>query len=124
MGTVYRSISFGEKKRIGFFWGDADGFFKAILLPIIRIAGEIGFFREFIEGNEGYCLPQVIFIPFVVVVFYEAAGVGAGDEVVVIKRGVDDDVIDVVEKGFRGRELRPGRPGGDGLGIYSYFCHQ
>src|SRR5260221_12261468 len=108
MNTVYRRISLRKEQRIRLFRGDTDGFFEILLLPLIGVTGEKGFFGKFIEGKKGNGLPQVVFCPFVIVVFCEATGVCAGDEVIVIEGGIDDGMKDVVEKGFGGRVMGRG----------------
>jgi hypothetical protein len=96
---------------VGLFTGDEDGFLQMRLFPEIRIAGKVDFLRELVEGIEREGFFEVVFDPFVIAVFQEAAGVGTSHEVVVIKGSVDDGGEDGVEK-----FLRTGK-GGTGRGL-------
>lgn len=54
-------IAFGEEDGVGLGDGDAEGFFEVVLFPVVGVAGEIGFFGEFVERLEVDGFVQVIF---------------------------------------------------------------
>ena len=94
---------------IGLFTGDEDGFLQVRLFPETGIAGEVDLLRELVEDIEGEGFFQGVFEPFVIAVFQEATGVGAGYEVVVFERAGDDGGDNGVEKFLRGGEGGAGR---------------
>lgn len=98
-------VAFGGQDRIGLVAGDADGFFQPGLFPEIRIAGEIDLFGQFIEDTERQGFEQVIFDPFVIVIFEKAAGVRSGNEVIMIERAVYDSREDGIDEFFGAGEI-------------------
>ena len=80
------------------------------MFPEIAGTGEINFPGELVEDADGYVFEEVMVGPFVIVVFHEAAGVGASDKEVVGPGAVDhlgEDFIDEFLGGWEGR-LRVG----------------
>ena len=82
---------------------DADRLVQPGLLPVVGIVtGEVDFFGEFIQGNDGDGFLQVVFDPFVIVIFHEAAGVCVDNQIIAGEGAVDDGMIDFIYKRFRG----------------------
>lgn len=87
---------------VGLMAGDTDGFCQGVFFPEIRGAGVVDFLCEFVEDADGDRLEEMMFCPFVVVEFYEAAGVCAGDEKVMWLRRVDDGRVYGVDETLGG----------------------
>jgi hypothetical protein len=104
------------QERIGLASGDEGCGRHRGLFPKIRIAGEIDFFRQFVENADRHRFEQVIFRPFVVIVTDEPASVGACEEIIVGYRAIDDRMTDGIDKFFRGRKSWPGAGKGRGAG--------
>ena len=62
---------------------DTNGFCQRILFPEIGRAGTVDFFGELVEDADRYRFEEMMIYPFVKVVLYKAAGIGAGDKEVV-----------------------------------------
>ena len=80
--------------------GDAHGIGEGVGFPEIREFAEIDFFCELVEDADGYGLLQVVFFPFIVVIVYEAAGVGPLDEIIGGQGTVYNRMKDGIDESF------------------------
>ena len=71
--------------RVGLFAGDADGFLQPRLSPEKRETGQVDFFGEIVEDVDGKGFLQVILDPFIIIIFQEAAAVGADDKIIMLE---------------------------------------
>ena len=95
--------------RVSLFTGDEEGFLQVGLFPEIGVAGEVDLLGEFVEGIKRKGFFQVVFDPFVIVIFQESAGIGSGYQVVVFERAVDDCGKDGIQEFLRTGEGGAGR---------------
>ena len=101
-GFVHGGVCQGEDG-VRFCGRYADGLMEPGLLPVVgKVPGEVDFFREFIQGNDGHGFVQVVFDPFVIVIFHEAAGVCVDNQIIAGEGAVDDGMKDFIYKRFRG----------------------
>ena len=101
-GFVHCGVGEGED-RIGFCRRDAGGMAQPGLLPAIGIiAGEVDLFGELVERSDGNGFLQVVFDPFVIVIFHEAAGVCVDNQIIAGEGAVYDGVEDIIDKSFGG----------------------
>jgi hypothetical protein len=102
-GFVHSGVCQGEDG-VRFCGRYADGLMEPGLLPVVGIVTrEVDFLGELVERGYGDGFLQVVFDPFVIVIFHEAAGVSVDNQIIAGEGAIDDGMKNFIYKRLGGR---------------------